>query len=615
MVSRSETIWVEPRGKKEPRPKSLLFANFWDGVFKSIANMKKQLKENQLDTLRHSTAHILAAAVLEMFPKAKFGIGPTIENGFYYDFDNITISEADLPEIEKRMRNLIKKDLKFKKEKISSVQAKKLFKNQLYKLELIKELVKTKSPITIYTSGEFVDLCKGPHVNSTKEINPEAFKLTKIAGAYWRGNEKNPMLTRIYGVAFNNKKELDEYLKLQEEIEKRDHRKLGEKLDLFSFHDLAPAAAFWHPKGMIILNELRYYIREIQKKAGYLETLTPILVKNELYEISGHEEHYQENIFLFKIDKEVYALKPMNCPGSTYIYSFKTRSYKDLPLRLSEFGNLYRQERSGTLTGLFRLYGFLQDDAHIYCRPDQILQEINNILKLLTTIHKTFNLKTLFAFATKPDKAMGDLKLWIKAEKALKIALEKNKLKYELRPKDGAFYGPKIDVDVEDALGRKWTVSTIQLDFQIPERFKLEYIDEKGKKQRPVIIHRSSIGSFERFIGILLEHFAGALPLWLAPVQAEIINVGSAHRQYAKEIYSQLLESNIRASISDENLTVSKRIRDAEIQKIPYILVVGDKEVENKTVNVRHYRRGQEGEIKIEKIIEKLKSEIKNKVI
>lgn len=584
--------------------------------------MKKQTqsKENKLDTPRHSAAHILAAAVLEMFPKAKFGIGPTIKDGFYYDFDNITISEADLPEIEKRMRNLIKKDVKFKKEIIPFTEAKKPFKNQLYKLDLIKELQKNTKKISIYKTSDdrdivFLDLCSGPHLNSSKEINPDAFKLTKIAGAYWRGDEKNKMLTRIYGTAFSTKKELDEYLKFQEEIEKRDHRKLGEKLDLFSFHDLAPAAAFWHPKGMIILNELRHYIREVQKKAGYLETLTPILVKNKLYEISGHEEHYQENIFLFKIDKEIYALKPMNCPGSTYIYSFKTRSYKDLPLRFSEFGNLYRQEKSGTLTGLFRLYGFIQDDAHIYCRPDQILQEINSILKLLITIHKTFNLKTLFAFATKPDKAMGDLKLWIKAKKALKIALEKNKLKYELRPKDGAFYGPKIDVDVEDALGRKWTVATIQLDFQMPERFKLEYIDEKGKKQRPVIIHRSSIGSFERFIGILLEHFAGALPLWLAPIQAEIINVGSTHRGYAREIYSKLLESNIRASISDENLTVSKRIRDVEIQKIPYILVVGDKEVKNKTVNVRHYRRGQEGEIKTETLIEKIKKEIENKTI
>ncbi|NCO44622.1 threonine--tRNA ligase, partial [Candidatus Wolfebacteria bacterium] len=485
------------------------------------------MKEDKSDILRHSTAHILAAAVLEIFPKAKFGIGPTIENGFYYDFDFVeadkrgyqrglnadkkisvnqrthqrksAIAEGDLVEIEKRMRNLIKKDLKFKKEIISYAEAKKLFKDQPYKLELIKELLKTKSPITIYTSGEFVDLCKGPHVVSAKEINPDAFKLTRIAGAYWKGSEKNPMLTRIYGVAFANKKELDEHLKIQEEVEKRDHRKLGEKLDLFSFHNVAPAAVFWHPKGMIILNELQKYIRELQQKRGYLETLTPILVKKELYEASGHWKHYQENIFPLKINKEIFALKPMNCPESAYIYSSKIRSYKDLPLRLSEFGNLYRKEKSGTLTGLFRVYGFIQDDAHIYCQPDQIFEEINGVLELITTIHKTFNLKTLFAFATKPDKAMGDPKLWVKAEKALQFALTKNKLKYELRPKDGAFYGPKIDIDVEDALSRKWTVSTIQLDFQIPERLNLEYIDQKGKRQRPVIIHRSSIGSFERF--------------------------------------------------------------------------------------------------------------------
>jgi len=604
---------------------------------------KQQIKEDKSDILRHSTAHILAAAVLEIFPKAKFGIGPTIENGFYYDFDFVeadkrgyqrglnadkkisvnqrthqrksAIAEGDLVEIEKRMRNLIKKDLKFKKEIISSSEAKKLFKNQPYKLELIKELLKTKSPITIYTSGEFVDLCKGPHVVSAKEINPDAFKLTRIAGAYWKGSEKNPMLTRIYGVAFANKKELDEHLKIQEEVEKRDHRKLGEKLDLFSFHNVAPAAVFWHPKGMIILNELQKYIRELQQKRGYLETLTPILVKKELYEASGHWKHYQENIFPLKINKEIFALKPMNCPESAYIYSSKIRSYKDLPLRLSEFGNLYRKEKSGTLTGLFRVYGFIQDDAHIYCQPDQIFEEINGVLELITTIHKTFNLKTLFAFATKPDKAMGDPKLWVKAEKALQFALTKNKLKYELRPKDGAFYGPKIDIDVEDALSRKWTVSTIQLDFQIPERLNLEYIDQKGKRQRPVIIHRSSIGSFERFIGILLEHFAGALPLWLSPIQVEIINVGSAHRQYANFVNQQLTTNNIRTNLSDENLTVSKRIREAEIQKIPYILVVGDKEIKNKTVNVRHYRRGQEGEIKIEKLIEKLKNEIENKTI
>lgn len=600
-----------------------------------MLNKKKSLNKSDINKTRHSLAHLMAMAVLEKFPNVKLGIGPVIENGFYYDFDfkiaELTrnkkdkrgtdaeqkITDTDLPKIEQRMRELIKQSLKFKKETITFDKAKKLFKSQPYKLELIKELMsgrKLKS-VSVYQSGDFIDLCRGSHINSTKEINPGAFKLTKIAGAYWKGSEKNPMLTRIYGVAFANKKELDEHLKIQGEVEKRDHRKLGEKLDLFSFHNVAPAAVFWHPKGMIILNELQKYIRELQQKRGYLETLTPILVKKELYEASGHWKHYQENIFPLKIDKEIFALKPMNCPESAYIYSSKIRSYKDLPLRFSEFGNLYRKERSGTLTGLFRVYGFIQDDAHIYCQPDQIFEEINGVLELITTIHKTFNLKTLFAFATKPDKAMGDPKLWVKAEKALQFALTKNKLKYEPRPKDGAFYGPKIDIDVEDALSRKWTVSTIQLDFQIPEKLNLEYIDQKGKRQRPVIIHRSSIGSFERFIGILLEHFAGALSLWLSPIQVEIINVGSAHRQYAKQIYSRLLENNIRVSISDENLTVSKRIREAEIQKIPYILVVGDKEIKNKTINVRHYRRGLEGEIKIDKLIEKLQKEIENKTI
>ncbi len=578
---------------------------------------------DNLEKIRHSLSHLMAMAVLEKFPKAKLGIGPTIENGFYYDFGNIKLTDADLPTIEKRMRELIKQDLKFKKETVSPAEAKKIFANQPYKLKLIKEAGSKKQELSIYKSGDFTDLCKGPHIKSSKEINPDAFKLAKIAGAYWKGDEKNPMLTRIYGVAFETKKELDDYLKLQEEIEKRDHRKLGEKLDLFSFNNIAPGTAFWHPKGMTLLNELRDFIRGLQKERGYLETLTPILVKKELYEKSGHWKHYQENIFPLQINKETYALKPMNCPGSTYIYKFRTRSYRDLPIRLSEFGNLHRQERSGTLTGLFRVYGFIQDDAHIYCRPDQILEEINDVLELLTKIHKTFNLKTSFAFATKPDKAMGDPKLWTKAEKALKAALEKNKLKYELRPKDGAFYGPKIDVDVEDSLGRKWTVATIQLDFQMPERLDLEYIDEKGKKQRPVMIHRSSIGSFERFIGILIEHFAGALPLWLSPIQTEIINVGAAHRSYADLINQQLITNNIRTNLSDENLTVSKRIREAEIQKIPYILVVGDKEVQNKTVNVRHRGQssfakataGKDGEIKIDELIEKIRKEIESKTI
>ena len=573
--------------------------------------MKKNIQN--IEKIRHSLSHLLAMAVLKKFPKAELGIGPTIENGFYYDFDlpSKALTEEGLSDLEKQIRELIKQNLQFKKEIITFAEAKKTFANQPYKLELIKELQKTKKPISIYKTAEFIDLCAGPHVESTFEIDPNAFKLTKIAGAYWKGDEKNPMLTRIYGVAFSSKKELDDYLKIQAEIEKRDHRKLGEKLDLFSFRDIAPGAVFWHPKGMIILNELKNFIGELQKKRGYLETLTPILVKKELFEASGHWKHYRKNIFSLEVDKETFALKPMNCPGSTFIYKSKIRSYKDLPLRFSEFGQLHRKERSGTLTGLFRVYGFIQDDAHIYCRPDQILEEINGVLELLAKIHQAFNLKTSLALATKPDKAMGDPKLWSKAEKALKTGLEQNKLKYELRPKDGAFYGPKIDIDVEDSLSRKWTVATIQLDFQMPERLDLEYIDEKGGEQRPVMIHRSSIGSFERFIGIILEHLSGELPLWLAPIQVEIINVGLTHRDYAKQIHSRLLENNIRASMGDENLTVGKRIREAEIQKIPYILVVGDKEITSQSVAVRKRGKGDLGIQKFEDFLKQIKEELK----
>ena len=570
-------------------------------------------KDQDIEKIRHSLSHLLAMALLEKFPKAKLGIGPIIENGFYYDFalPAKTLTEEGLSDLGKRMYELIKQKLQFKKEIISPVAAKKLFSKQPYKLELIKELQKTKKPISIYKTAEFIDLCAGPHVKSTSEIDPNSFKLTKIAGAYWKGDEKNPMLTRIYGMAFDTKKELDDYLKIQAEIEKRDHRKLGEKLDLFSFRDIAPGAVFWHPKGMTILNELKNFIRELQKKRGYLETLTPILIKKELFEASGHWEHYRENIFSLEVDKETFTLKPMNCPVSTFIYKSKIRSYKDLPLKFSEFGQLHRKERSGTLTGLFRVYGFIQDDAHIYCRPDQILEEINGVLELLAKIHQTFGLKTSLALATKPDKAMGDPKLWTKAEKALKTGLEQNKLEYELRPKDGAFYGPKIDIDVEDSLSRKWTVATIQLDFQMPERLNLEYINEKGEKQRPVMIHRSSIGSFERFIGIILEHLSGELPLWLTPTQIEIINVGLTHRDYAKQIHSRLLENNVRASMGDENLTVGKRIREAEIQKIPYILIVGDKEITSQSVAVRKRGKGDLGIQKFEDFLKQIKEELK----
>ncbi|NCO15346.1 threonine--tRNA ligase [Candidatus Wolfebacteria bacterium CG18_big_fil_WC_8_21_14_2_50_39_7] len=587
--------------------------------------MKKRAwkKENQLDTLRHSTSHILAAAVLEMFPKTKFGIGPTIENGFYYDFDNIKISEADLPQIEKQMRELIKKDLKFKKEIVSFAEAKKLFKDQPYKLDLIKELQKNKKKISIYKTSDsknivFLDLCAGPHVNSTKEINPDAFKLTKIAGAYWRGDEKNKMLTRIYGVAFATKKELDEYSRMIEEAEKRDHRLLGQKLDLFHLdEEFGLGLPLWHPKGALLRQIIEDYSIKEYLQNGYQLLRTPHIARLDLWKKSGHWNFYRENMYSpMEIEKEKYVVKPMNCPGHILIYNHQPKSYRDLPLRFAELGTVYRYEKSGVLHGLTRVRGFTQDDAHIFCAPNQINQEITDCLKLGLKVLKIFGFKEYDIYlSTRPQKYIGTIKNWGKATAALKYALEKNNLKYQVDPGEGVFYGPKIDLKIKDSLGRPWQCTTIQIDFNLPEKFDVSYINEKGKKEQPIMIHRALLGSIERFVGVLLEHFSGALPLWLSPVQLEIINVGSGHRQYAKEIYSQLLENNIRASISDENLTVSKRIREAEIQKIPYILIVGDKELKNKTVNVRHYRRGQEGEIKIEKLIEKLKKEIENKTI
>jgi threonyl-tRNA synthetase len=585
------------------------------------------VKKSKIETIRHSLAHVMALAVKNLYgEKVKFGVGPVLQNGFYYDFDlgKQKITPEDLPKIENEMRRLVKQNLAFKKEILPLSGAAKFFKNlkQDYKLKLLqdlkkygttgierKKLAKT-TEVSIYKSGGFADLCAGPHVKSTKEIDPESFKLKTIAGAYWRGEEKNPMLTRIYGIAFETEKELDDHLKLQEEAEKRDHRKIGERLDLFSFHDIAPGSVFWHPKGMLILNELRNFIRELQKDFGYLETATPILVKKELYKISGHWEHYRENIFPLEIEKETYALKPMNCPGSTFIYNSKIRSYKDLPLRFAEFGYLHRRERSGALTGLFRVYGFIQDDAHIYCRQDQIFDEIRRVLELITLIHKTFDLKTSFALSTKPDDAMGDPKLWSLAEKDLKKALEKNNLKYEIHPKDGVFYGPKIDVNVEDSLGREWTLATIQLDFQMPERFKLYYINEKGEKKRPVMIHRSSIGSFERFIGILIEHYAGAFPFWLAPTQIIVIPISEKHFDHAQNISEELKKKNFRVEIDDSAETLSKRVRDAEIQKIPYVIVIGDKEVSENKINVRSRDEKTQKIMTLEEFMEKLKSQI-----
>jgi threonyl-tRNA synthetase len=578
-----------------------------------------------LEPIRHSLAHLMAFAIQEMYPGVKLGIGPVIENGFYYDFDfpektiqkshakdtkNSEISPLtsdDLPKIEKRMRELIAQDIIFKKKLITKDEAKKIFKNQPYKLELIKELAGDK--VSIYESGGFIDLCKGPHVKSTREIQPDAFRLTKIAGAYWRGSEANPMLTRIYGVAFGSKKELDNHLKFLEEVERRDHRKLGTQLDLFSFHEVAPGAAFWHPKGMIIMKELEKWWRRAHEAKGYLETSTPIVVKKELFETSGHWEHYKENMFVFELEGQMYALKPMNCPESTLIYSHTIRSYKDLPLRLSEIGRLHRNELSGVLTGLFRVRQLTMDDAHLYVAPEQIQPEIKNVLTLIKDFYRMFAFKPKFFLATRPQNFMGDPKLWTRAEKSLAFALTQSGFQYELKPQDGAFYGPKIDVHITDALGRSWQMATVQLDFQMPERFNLHYIDQKGRKKRPIMIHRAIFGSFERFIGVLLEHTGGNLPFWLAPEQLWVIPIGSAHQKYAKEITKMFSAFGFRVKLHDENETVSKKIREGELQKIPFLVVVGEREEKNKTVRVRQRGKGDMGEMKREKLREILEKE------
>lgn len=590
----------------------------------------------KIETIRHSLAHIMAASVQELFPGTKFGIGPAIEQGFYYDFQfakirdingqiggNSRVTDEDLPKIEEKMRELIKQDIKFEKRIVSKKEAKEIFKEQPYKLELVNEKLKTKNEkLTVYKSGKFIDLCRGPHVKSTKEISADSFKLTKIAGAYWRGSEKNPMLTRIYGVAFKTKKELDNYFKLQEEAEKRDHRILGQTLDLFHIdEDIGPGLILWHPKGALLKKIIIDYALNEYLKAGYQLVDTPHIAKLNLWKTSGHTEFYKENMFppfhmaeIGAQEKDDYQIKPMNCPFHIAIYKTKIRSYKDLPLRFTEIGTVYRYEKSGTLHGLIRVRQISQDDAHIFCTPEQLSNEIISTIKLTQKILKDFGFKEFNIYlATQPKKDfVGSLKIWRKAENSLKYALEKLKLKYQLDPGGGAFYGPKIDIKIKDAIGREWQCTTIQVDFNLPERFDVNYIDKKGKKQRPIMIHRALLGSLERFIGVLLEYYGGNLPFWLSPEQIWIIPVGSRHEKYAKEIGERFKILNLRFKIRGENETVSKKIRDGEIQKIPYLLVVGDKEMKSKSVRVRERGKGDVGEIKLTKFLEKIKSK-KNK--
>ena len=565
----------------------------------------------KIETIRHSLAHILAYAVRELYPGTKLGLGPAIENGFYYDFElPRPVTPKDLPKIQKKMQELIKRGVKFEKKKISKTEAKKLFKNQPYKLQLIQEMPGKpgERSIGLYLSGSFTDICKGPHVKSAKEINPDAFKLTRVAGAYWQGSEKNPMLTRIYGVAFKNKKELDAYLRRQEEAEKRDHRVLGQKLELFLFdEEIGAGLPVWQPKGAVLRKIIENYLYQELTSQGYQWVASPHIGKLALWKTSGHWDLYRENMYSpIKIEREEYLIKPMNCPFHVKVFQSRIRSYKDLPIKYAEMGTVYRYERSGVLHGLTRVRGFTQDDAHIWCAPEQIAEEAIKLLKGGLKILRTFGFKEFNIYlSTRPEKYAGSEKSWRRATNILIYALKKLKLKYQTDPGGGVFYGPKIDIKIRDSLKREWQCTTIQIDFNLPERFNLTYIDPKGKKQRPIMIHRALLGSLERFIGVLLEHYAGALPLWLAPVQIWIIPIGAGHKKYAQSIHHSVSNLGIRAELKDENETVSKKIREAELQKIPYMLVVGDKEMKSKSIRLRERGKGDLGTMKLSKFIKK----------
>ncbi len=553
---------------------------------------------------RHSFAHILALAIKELYPDVQFGTGPDIENGFYYDIKTKElIGDEDLKKIEKKMKEILKRNLSFQKKIITKDEAKKLLKDQPFKLEILKELKGGK--VSVYEIDGFIDLCKGPHVKSTKELNPDAFKLDKIAGAYFKGDENNPMLTRIYGLAFNTKKELDDYLKLREEAEKRDHRILGEKLGIFMFDDEVGAGLpLWLPKGAILRKLIKDYLYQELTKDGYNFVETPHIGKLSLWQTSGHWENYRENIYSpIEIEDEKFLLKPMNCPFHVKIFKSQVRSYKELPLKLAEFGTVYRFERSGTLHGLTRVRGFTQDDAHIWCQEGQLKKEVFLLLKQGFKILKKFGFKEYNIYlSTRPEKYAGTDQGWKKATAALEQVLKEAKINYSIDPGGGVFYGPKIDIKVKDSLGREWQCTTIQVDFNLPDRFQIFFINQKGEKEKPYMIHRALCGSLERFIGVLIEHYAGAFPFWLSPLQIKILPISDRFNKYAKEIKEEL--KDFRVEVVEQKETISKKIREGEIEKIPYLLIVGEKEKKNKNVSVRKRGKGDLGQMSLKKFKE-----------
>lgn len=564
--------------------------------------------KDEIDTIRHSLSHVLAAAVLEMFPEAKLGIGPAIDDGFYYDFDlPRTLIPEDLAILEEKMKKIIQSNTVFEKYDEPKEKAIEFLKKagQDYKIELVKEL--DDGEITFYKTGAFVDLCRGPHVASTSDLKNVGWKLDKIAGAYWRGDEKNIMLQRIYGLAFDDKKLLEDNLKRMEEAEKRDHRKLGKELDLFSFHEEGPGFVFLHPKGVVIWDILLDWWREEHQKAGYLEIRTPIILEKSLWEQSGHWEHYKENMYMTKIDGRDFAIKPMNCPGGMLYYKEKLHSYREFPLKVAEVGLVHRHELAGVLHGLLRVRSFWQDDAHIFCTEDQIEDEVNGIFDLIDEMYKKLGLKYHVELSTKPEEGtIGSAQMWEKAEVALTSVLKKRNEDYKLNSGDGAFYGPKIDFHIEDAIGRTWQLGTIQLDFAMPEKFDLEYIAESGKKERPVMLHRVIFGGIERFLGILIEHYAGAFPTWLAPVQVAVLPISDKHIAYAKQVTEELKNAGIRVEIDERTESIGKKIRETEMQKVPYIIIVGDKEIDAKKIAVRERGKGDIGQKDIKDLIKEI---------
>ena len=564
-------------------------------------------------TLRHTASHILAQAVKRLWPEAKLAIGPAIDKGFYYDIDmEHTLTPEDLGKIEKEMSRIVKENLPITKSVMSRQEAIEFFKskNEDYKVELIEDLPED-AVISCYAQGDFIDLCAGPHVASTGKV--KAFKLQSIAGAYWRGDEKNKMLQRIYGTAFEKKEELDAYLHLLEEAAKRDHRKLGKELGLFVIKEEGPGFPFFLPKGMALRNELENFWREVHHEFDYEEIRTPIILNKQLWETSGHWFHYRENMYTTIIDDEEYAIKPMNCPGGILVYQNEMHSYRDLPLRYAELGLVHRHELSGALHGLFRVRAFTQDDAHVFMLPEQMQSELMKVIELFDRIYSQFGLKYHVELSTKPDNAMGDDAIWEAATEALRNAIEVKGIDYVINPGDGAFYGPKLDYHIEDSLGRTWQCGTIQLDMNLPERFNVEYIGEDGQKHRTIMIHRACFGSMERFIGILTEHYAGAFPTWMAPVQVKVLSISEKHVEYANQLAKQMRHDYVRVEVDDRSEKIGYKIRQAQMEKVPYMLVVGDKEMEDNSVNVRKHGGDELGTVPFDEFFNSIKIEIKER--